>query len=131
MSKVIVIIPEGYEPDPFWMERAKGQATIVRDPIEAVANAHVITTDVWTSMGFEKEKNERKADFIGWQVNKKIMNLAKRNAIFMHCLPAHRREEVTAEVIDGERSVVWDEAENRLHTQKALMEFLLIGQVNR
>ena len=100
-------------------------------PEDAIKDSDLVTTDVWTSMGFEKEINERKADFIGWQVNKKMMNLAKRNAIFMHCLPAHRGEEVTAEVIDGERSVVWDEAENRLHTQKALMEFLLIGQVNR
>ncbi len=98
-------------------------------PTEAVSNSNLVTTDVWTSMGFEEEQRERKAAFEDWQVNEKLMGLAAPNALFMHCLPAHRGEEVTSEVIDGPQSVVWDEAENRLHTQKALMEFLLFGEV--
>lgn len=98
-------------------------------PTEAVSNSNLVTTDVWTSMGFEEEQRERKAAFEDWQVNEKLMGLAAPNALFMHCLPVHRGEEVTSEVIDGPQSVVWDEAENRLHTQKALMEFLLFGEV--
>jgi len=89
-----------------------------------------VTTDVWTSMGFEAENDERMRDFADWQVDGEMMRAAKPEAVFMHCLPAHRGEEVAAEVIDGAQSVVWDEAENRLHTQKALMEFLLLGRVN-
>jgi ornithine carbamoyltransferase len=88
-----------------------------------------VTTDVWTSMGFEAENKKRKKDFAGWQVSAALMKAARKDALFMHCLPAHRGEEVAAAVIDGEQSVVWDEAENRLHTQKALMEFLLLGKV--
>jgi ornithine carbamoyltransferase len=88
-----------------------------------------VTTDVWTSMGFEAETEERKQDFAAFRVDAEMMALAEPDALFMHCLPAHRGEEVTAEVIDGPRSVVWDEAENRLHTQKALLEYLLIGRV--
>jgi len=99
------------------------------DPMEAARGADLVTTDVWTSMGFEEENDERKRDFEDWQVDAEMMKAAKRNALFMHCLPAHRGEEVAAEVIDGAQSVVWDEAENRLHTQKALMEFLLLGKV--
>ena len=87
-------------------------------------------TDVWTSMGFEAEDNDRKAVFKDWQVNAELMRYAKPDALFMHCLPAHRGEEVTAEVIDGPQSVVWDEAENRMHTEKAVMEFLLLGRVS-
>jgi ornithine carbamoyltransferase len=98
-------------------------------PTEAVSNSNLVTTDVWTSMGFEEEQRERKAAFENWQVNEKLMRLAAPNALFMHCLPAHRGEEVTSGVIDSPQSVVWDEAENRLHTQKALMEFLLFGEV--
>jgi len=88
-----------------------------------------VTTDVWTSMGFETENRKRKKDFADWQVDAKMMKAARKDALFMHCLPAHRGEEVTAAVIDGPQSVVWDEAENRLHAQKALMEFLLLGRV--
>ena len=99
------------------------------DPMEAVRGADLVTTDVWTSMGFEEEDAERKRDFSDWQVDADMMKLADPEALFMHCLPAHRGEEVSAEVIDGPQSVVWDEAENRLHTQKALMEFLLLGKV--
>jgi len=84
---------------------------------------------VWTSMGFESENEERKRDFADWQVDAEMMKAAKPDALFMHCLPAHRGEEVAAGVIDGPQSVVWDEAENRLHTQKALLEFLVLGKV--
>ena len=99
------------------------------DPMEAARDADLVTTDVWTSMGFESENEERRKDFADWQVDADMMKVAKPDALFMHCLPAHRGEEVSAEVIDGPHSVVWDEAENRLHVQKALMEYLLLGKV--
>ena len=99
------------------------------DPMDAVKNADIVTTDVWTSMGFESEKNERIKDFTDWQVDAEMMQEAKKDALFMHCLPAHRGEEVTADVIDGSQSVVWEEAENRLHVQKALLEYLILGKV--
>ena len=99
-----------------------------KDPKDAAKGADIVTTDVWTSMGFEEEKKDRIRDFADWQVNKDMMKLANKDAIFMHCLPAHRGEEVTAEVIDGDQSVVWEEAENRLHVQKALLEYLLLGK---
>ena len=99
-----------------------------KDPMDATKGADIVTTDVWTSMGFEEEKKDRIRDFADWQVNEVMMKLANKDAIFMHCLPAHRGEEVTAEVIDGDQSVVWDEAENRLHVQKALLEYLLLGK---
>ena len=100
------------------------------DPHEACINADLITTDVWTSMGFEAENEVRKQAFAHWCVDSAMMSRAKPDALFMHCLPAHRGEEVTAEVIDGPQSVVWQEAENRLHVQKALMEFLLLGKLD-
>lgn len=99
------------------------------DPMEAARDADLVTTDVWTSMGFEAENEERRKDFADWQVDADMMKIAKKDALFMHCLPAHRGEEVAAGVIDGPHSVVWDEAENRLHVQKALMEYLLLGKV--
>ncbi|HEY4660269.1 MAG TPA: ornithine carbamoyltransferase, partial [Terriglobales bacterium] len=99
------------------------------DPMEAVRGADLVTTDVWTSMGFEAENEERKRDFEQWQVDAEMMKAAASDALFMHCLPAHRGEEVASAVIDGPQSVVWDEAENRLHTQKALMEYLVLGKV--
>ena len=114
-------------------ERAQRAGSHLRrfaDPHEAVRGADLVTTDVWTSMGFESETEERKHDFAEFQVDAEMMALAKPDALFMHCLPAHRGEEVTAEVIEGANSVVWDEAENRLHAQKALLEYLLIGRVN-
>jgi len=102
------------------------------EPRLAAKGAHLVTTDVWTSMGFESDDDERrKKEFAGWQVGAALMKAARKDALFMHCLPAHRGEEVAAEVIDGPQSVVWDEAENRLHTQKALMEFLLLGRIKR
>ena len=97
-------------------------------PIEAAHGADLVTTDVWTSMGFEAENESRLKAFADWCVDAEIMAAARSDALFMHCLPAHRGEEVTAEVIDGPQSVVWDEAENRLHVQKALMEYLLLGR---
>ncbi|MCD8494295.1 MAG: ornithine carbamoyltransferase [Burkholderiaceae bacterium] len=100
------------------------------NPHDACEGADLITTDVWTSMGYEAENEARKKAFANWCVDSSMMARAKPDALFMHCLPAHRGEEVTADVIDGPQSVVWDEAENRLHAQKALMEFLLLGQVN-
>jgi len=127
---VHVSTPPGYEVEP---ERAglygTGHYEEFPDPMQAAQGADLITTDVWTSMGFEAEDAERKRDFEDWQVDADMMRAAKPDALFMHCLPAHRGEEVAADVIDGPQSVVWDEAENRLHTQKALMEYLLLGRV--
>jgi ornithine carbamoyltransferase len=100
------------------------------DPMDAAHLADLVTTDVWTSMGFEAENDRRRRDFAAWQVNPEMMRVAHPEALFMHCLPVHRGEEVAAEVIDGPQSVVWDEAENRMHTQKALLEFLLLGRVD-
>ncbi|MDA0238158.1 MAG: ornithine carbamoyltransferase, partial [Proteobacteria bacterium] len=118
--------PPGYEPkDLSHFQHVK----FFTDPGAAVHQADLVTTDVWASMGFEEETKLRKQAFQGWQVNSSLMAQASKDAIFMHCLPAHRGEEVSAEVIDGAQSVVWDEAENRLHVQKALMEFLLLGIV--
>jgi ornithine carbamoyltransferase len=109
-----------------------GSSTCFRvfaDPAEACRGAHLVTTDVWTSMGYEAESEARRAAFAHWCVDAALMALARPDALFMHCLPAHRGEEVAAEVIDGPQSVVWDEAENRLHVQKALMEYLLLGRI--
>lgn len=128
---VHVSTPPGYEVEP---ERAGLYGTDhyeeFADPMEATRGADLVTTDVWTSMGFEAENEERKRDFEHWQVDAEMMSVAKPDALFMHCLPAHRGEEVAAEVIDGPQSVVWDEAENRLHAQKALMEYLLLGKIS-
>lgn len=127
---VHVSTPPGYEVEP---ERAGLIGTAhfkeFSDPLEAVKGADLVTTDVWTSMGFEAENEERIKAFADWCVDVEMMAQAKPEAVFMHCLPAHRGEEVTAEVIDGPQSVVWDEAENRMHAQKALMEFLLLGRI--
>jgi len=99
------------------------------DPMDAARGADLVTTDVWTSMGFEAENDARRRAFQDWQVDAEMMAVAKPDALFMHCLPAHRGEEVAAEVIDGKQSAVWEEAENRMHTQKALLEFVVIGRV--
>jgi ornithine carbamoyltransferase len=128
---VHVSTPPGYEVEP---ERAGLYGTDhfeqFADPMDAARGADLVTTDVWTSMGFEAENEERLRDFADWQVDGDMMKAARSDAVFMHCLPAHRGEEVAAEVIDGPQAVVWDEAENRLHVQKALMEFLLLGKVS-
>ncbi len=122
--------PKGYELDPARLEGVDATAwRSFDDPVHACRDADLVTTDVWTSMGYEAENEERKQAFARWCVDANMMSQAKPDALFMHCLPAHRGEEVTAEVIDGPQSVVWDEAENRLHAQKALMEFLLLGQL--
>ena len=121
---VRVSTPPGYEIEPARSAHYESFA----DPLEAARGADLVTTDVWTSMGMEAEGAERQHDFEDWQVDAEMMRLARNDALFMHCLPAHRGEEVAAEVIDGAQSVVWDEAENRLHVQKALIEYLLIGR---
>ena len=129
--QVRVSTPPGYEVEP---DRAGlhsyGHFEQFSDPMEAARGAHLVTTDVWTSMGFEAENETRMKDFADWMVDDEMMVIAHPEAVFMHCLPAHRGEEVTASVIDGPQSVVWDEAENRLHAQKALMEFLLLGRIH-
>jgi len=123
--KLHISTPAGYEVE---KERLNRNAEVFSDPMDAARGADLVTTDVWTSMGFESENDARKRDFQDWQVDAEMMKAAKREALFMHCLPAHRGEEVAAEVIDGPQSVVWEEAENRLHTQKALLEFLVLGK---
>ena len=122
--------PEGYDPDPVLLARAQTQATVtlLRDPQEAADGATVVTTDVWASMGQESEHAERAQAFRNFEVNDVVMSRAQKAAIFLHCLPAHRGEEVSASVIDGVQSRVWDEAENRLHIQKAIMAVLLGGE---
>ena len=122
--------PEGYDPDPAILARAQAgtRVTVVRDPREAAEGAHVVNTDVWASMGQEEEQAARERAFAGYQVDAALMSRAARDAIFLHCLPAHRGEEVAAEVIDGPQSRVWDEAENRLHVQKAIMAALIGGE---
>ena len=130
---VHVSTPNGYEVDEklaFGGRTARaGCYKIFSNPKEACQGAHLVTTDVWTSMGYEAENEERRKAFANWCVDADMMAAAQPDALFMHCLPAHRGEEVTAEVIDGAQSVVWDEAENRMHVQKALMEYLLLGQL--
>lgn len=121
--------PKGYHPAEDVLKLSKGHVTCVSDPKEAVKGADVVVTDVWTSMGQEAESQKRLKDLGGYQVDAALMKLARPNAIFLHCLPAHRGEEVEADVIDGPQSVVWDEAENRMHVQKALMEYLLLGKL--
>jgi ornithine carbamoyltransferase len=122
--------PEGYEPADHLLERARGNAkvTLTRDPKEAIAGAHVVNTDVWASMGQEDEQKKREHDFAGFTVNGAMMARAHKDAIFLHCLPAHRGEEVTTDVLDGPQSRIWDEAENRLHIQKAIMAVLVGGE---
>jgi ornithine carbamoyltransferase len=122
--------PEGYDPDPAILARAQqhSKVEVVRDPAEAVRGADVVNTDVWASMGQEAEQAKREAAFAGYQVDEKVMSRANPGAIFLHCLPAHRGEEVAAAVIDGPQSRVWDEAENRLHVQKAIMAALMGGE---
>jgi ornithine carbamoyltransferase len=128
--KVHVSTPSGYEIDPKVAGISDlGCYRVFKDPMDACADAHLVTTDVWTSMGFEAENEARRSAFADWRVDAEMMAAAQPNALFMHCLPAHRGEEVTAEVIDGPQSAVWDEAENRMHVQKALMEYLVHGRI--
>ena len=126
--KLAIAAPEGYLPDNELLSAAGEHAWLSDSPIEACQDADLIVTDVWASMGQEEEANRRIKAFADYQVNSELMQLAKPDALFMHCLPAHRDEEVSEEVLEGPQSVVWDEAGNRLHSQKALLEFLLSGK---
>ena len=131
--ELLLACPAGYEPDRGLMEKARelapGRIKLCREPAEAVAGSDVVYTDVWTSMGQEGEKETREKVFKNYQVNSRLMRLAKKDAIVMHCLPAHREEEITSEVIDGPQSIVLDQAENRLHVQKAIMATLMGGKL--
>ena len=124
-----IACPEGHEPDPEVLERVRAAANseilILREPKEAVGRADVVYTDVWVSMGQEKESKKRKKRFKDYQINSKILSCAKKDVVVLHCLPAHRGEEITDEVMDGPQSAVFDQAENRLHAQKALLELLV------
>ncbi len=121
-----IACPEGYDPNPEVLAPAADRVRVLRDPMRAVEAADLVVTDVWASMGQEEEQRQRVQAFAGYQVDDALMGRAAPDALFMHCLPAHRGEEVSASVIDGPRSLVWDEAENRLHSQKALLELLLL-----
>ena len=128
--KVHMSTPTGYEVDQSVAGiRSSDSYKVFKDPMDACRGADLVTTDVWTSMGWEAENDTRRKAFADWCVDTEMMAVAQPDALFMHCLPAHRGEEVEADVIDGPQSVVWDEAENRLHAQKALMEFLLLGKL--
>ncbi|HET6265649.1 MAG TPA: ornithine carbamoyltransferase, partial [Usitatibacter sp.] len=129
--KLKIATPQGYGVDPARLAGvAPEHVEIAGSPRQAAEGADLVTTDVWTSMGFEAEADARTRAFSGFKVDAPMMALATRDALFMHCLPAHRGEEVAAAVVDGPQSVVWDEAENRLHVQKALMEYLLLGKID-
>ena len=120
-----IATPKRYEPSELFIENYKKNINFYSDPLMACENADIIVTDVWTSMGQESEKKQRELAFTGFQVDQNMMNQAKKDAIFMHCLPAYREKEVSSEVIDGNQSVVWSEAENRLHVQKSLLLYLI------
>ena len=120
-----IATPAGYEPDPDIIQAAGDRIHLSADPTEAVQGADLVATDVWASMGQEEEQRQREQSFANFQVTIELMAQANSDALFTHCLPAHRGEEVAAAVIDGPQSVVWDAAENRLHSQKALLEYLL------
>ena len=124
-----LVCPDGYHPDAGILARAKSEATgrieVVAKPADGVVDANVVTTDVWVSMGMEGQEDQRRRDFAGYEVNAELMSLARDDAMFLHCLPAHRGEEVSDEVIESPASKVWDEAENRLHVQKAIMMLLM------
>ena len=124
-----VSTPVGYDINPALVSQNNLRYTVFKNPADACAGADLVTTDVWTSMGYEQENVARLKAFDGWIVDSAKMQRANPDALFMHCLPAHRGEEVAAEVIDGPQSVVWYEAENRLHVQKALLEYLVLGKV--
>lgn len=120
-----VACPEGYEPKQEFLDLAQGRVTLLRDPREAVAGAHLVSTDVWASMGQEEEAEARMQRFAPYQVSRALLDHAASDVLFMHCLPAHRGEEISIDLLDDPRSVAWDQAENRLHAQKALLEFLV------
>ena len=123
--ELVVSCPEGYEPDPQLLAACEQQVSIERNPAVAVAGAHLLITDVWASMGQESEQAHRAARLAPYQLNRALLQKAAPGALYMHCLPAHRDEEISGELMDAPDTVIWQEAENRLHAQKALMEFLL------
>ena len=120
-----IATPQGYEPTEIFIDKYKKNINFFSDPLVACKDADIVVTDVWTSMGQESEKKQRESAFAGFQVDQNMMNQAKKDAVFMHCLPAYREKEVSSEVIDGSQSVVWSEAENRLHVQKSLLLYLI------
>ena len=120
-----IATPQGYEPTEIFIDKYKKNINFFSDPLVACKDADIVVTDVWTSMGQESEKKLRETAFAGFQVDQNMMNQAKKDAVFMHCLPAYREKEVSSEVIDGSQSVVWSEAENRLHVQKSLLLYLI------
>ncbi|QLF94442.1 ornithine carbamoyltransferase [Pseudomonas sp. ABC1] len=121
-----IACPQGYEPDAELLARSAGRVTLLRDPREAVAGAHLVSTDVWASMGQEDEAADRLELFRPYQVDRALLDAAADDVVFMHCLPAHRGEEISHDLLDDPRSLAWDQAENRLHAQKALLEFLIL-----
>jgi ornithine carbamoyltransferase len=125
-----IACPEGYEPDRALLKTHSDHVEILHDPSEAARGAHLLVTDVWASMGQEDEQKTREKAFMEYQINPRLMSLADKDAVFMHCLPAHRGEEISADMMEHTSSVVWDEAENRLHAQKALLEFLILNRLD-
>ena len=123
--ELIIACPEGFEPHPDLVSKYSDRVSILYEPKQAAKNVDLVVTDVWASMGKEDEQVKRRASFVNYKITAELMALAASDALFMHCLPAHRGEEVSAEVIDANDSIVWDEAENRMHSQKALLEALL------
>ena len=123
--ELVVACPEGFEPRADLVAANKGRVSIVRDPSDAARGAHLLATDVWASLGQEAEQARREKAFAGYQLDRSLLDIAAPDAIYLHCLPAHRGEEISAELVDAPDTVIWDEAENRLHAQKALVEFLL------
>jgi len=122
-----IATPVGYEPSELITQKYQKNISFFENPMDACKDADIVVTDVWTSMGQESEKKQRESAFKGLQVNQKMMDQAKKDAVFMHCLPAYRGIEVSSEVIDGNQSLVWSEAENRLHVQKSLLIYLING----
>lgn len=125
-----VACPEGYEPDANLIARHEDRVTVMRAPEDAARGAQLLVTDVWASMGQEDEQKAREAAFRNYQISPALLSVADKDALFMHCLPAHRGEEISEDMMEHPASVVWDEAENRLHAQKALLEFLILGRLD-
>ncbi|MGO1691434.1 MAG: ornithine carbamoyltransferase [Marinobacter sp.] len=125
-----IATPEGYEPDPELVKAHSSRVTLTQEPAEAARNANLLVTDVWASMGQEDEQKAREKAFSNFQINPALMDIAAKDALLMHCLPAHRGEEISANMIEHPSSVIWDEAENRLHAQKALLEFLILNRLD-
>ena len=125
-----IACPEGYEPAESMLKGHEDRVKVFREPAEAARNAQLLVTDVWASMGQEDEQKARERAFSGYQINPGLLSVADKDVLFMHCLPAHRGEEISADMMEHPASVVWDEAENRLHAQKALLEFLILNRLD-